>query len=111
MDIVRNYWGIDVTIITQRAKSRNDESGICLYEKGSIQSYGEQQRYWLQSKQYVLFCSSSNFGSYYILNLFGAFPNATLVSRAYILFAYYIYLLNSGTKFVIFRLDVVELPA
>ena len=54
MDIVRNYWGIDVTIITQRAKSRNDESGICLYEKGSIQSYGEQQRYWLQSKQYVL---------------------------------------------------------
>ena len=66
VDIVRNYWGIDVTIITQRAKSRNDESGICLYEKGSIQSYGEQQRYWLQSKQYVLLCSSSNFGSYYI---------------------------------------------
>lgn len=66
MDIVRNYWGIDVTIITQRAKSRNDESGICLYEKGSIQSYGEQQRYWLQSIQYVLLCSSSNFGSYYI---------------------------------------------
>lgn len=62
MDIVRNYWGIDVTIITQRAKSRNDESGICLYEKGSIQSYGEQQRYWLQSIQYVLLCSSSNFG-------------------------------------------------
>lgn len=66
VDIVRNYWGIDVTIITQRAKSRNDESGICLYEKGSIQSYGEQQRYWLQSIQYVLLCSSSNFGSYYI---------------------------------------------
>ena len=56
MDIVRNYWGIDVTIITQRAKSRNDESGICLYEKGSIQNYGEQQRYWLQSIQYVLLC-------------------------------------------------------
>lgn len=45
-----------------------------------------------------------------MLNLFGVVPNATLVSRAYILFAYCIYLLNLGTKFVIFRLDVVELP-
>ena len=59
----------------------------------------------------MFFCVQVPTSEVIILNLFAAVPNATLVSRAHILFAYYIYLLNSGTKFLIFRLDVVELPA
>lgn len=59
----------------------------------------------------MFFCVQVPTSEVIILNLFDAVPNATLVSRAYILFAYCIYLLNSGTKFLIFRLDVVELPA
>ena len=47
VDIVRNYWGIDVTILTNRAESKNKESGICLYEKSdnmSFEKYGDAQR-------------------------------------------------------------------
>lgn len=48
VDIERNYWGIDVTILTNRAQGK--ESGICLYEERmdralSIDDYGRLQRY------------------------------------------------------------------
>jgi len=50
VDIVRNPWGIDVTILTNRADSKVNESGICLYEDRdnrsmTIDEYGETQRY------------------------------------------------------------------
>ena len=52
VDIERNYWGIDVTILTNRAKGK--ESGTCLYEERadpamSIDDYGRQQRYDLKT--------------------------------------------------------------
>lgn len=48
VDIVRNYWGIDVTILTNREIGK--ESGTCLYEERkdpnmSINDYGRLQRY------------------------------------------------------------------
>lgn len=48
VDIERNYWGIDVTILTNRAKGK--EWGTCLYEERmnrslSIDDYGRLQRY------------------------------------------------------------------
>ena len=47
VDIVRNYWGIDITILTNRPNSPNMESGICLYSRlqGDVNAYGERQRY------------------------------------------------------------------
>ena len=50
VDIVRNYWGIDVTILTNRADSKYKESGICLFEERenrtvTLDEYGLDQRY------------------------------------------------------------------
>lgn len=46
VDVVRNYWGIDVTILTNRGTGK--ESGTCLYDERkdpNINDYGRLQRY------------------------------------------------------------------
>lgn len=44
VDLVRNYWGIDVTVITTRANPQL-EAGLCLYDfTVDIDTFGEDQR-------------------------------------------------------------------
>ena len=44
VELVRNYWGIDVTVITTRAAPQS-EAGLCLYDRrGDIEAFGEDQR-------------------------------------------------------------------
>ena len=50
VEIVRNGWGIDVTIFTNRAVFQSNESGLCLYngdlnDQSALSSFGELQRY------------------------------------------------------------------
>lgn len=49
VELVRNYWGIDVTILTTRAQTPFQESGICLYDRhkdgNNITAFGENHRY------------------------------------------------------------------
>lgn len=56
VDIVRNYWGIDVTILTNRADSKDKETGTCLYQERtdpnmSLEDYGRLQRYDLKREK------------------------------------------------------------
>ena len=48
VELVRNYWGIDVTVITTRADPQS-EAGLCLYDfRGNINTFGEDQRFEFQ---------------------------------------------------------------
>ena len=44
VELVRNSWGIDVTVITTRAAPQS-EAGLCLYDRrGDIEAFVEDQR-------------------------------------------------------------------
>ena len=48
VELVRNYWGIDVTVITTRADPQL-EAGLCFYEHTEdIDIFGENQRFEFQ---------------------------------------------------------------
>lgn len=44
MELLRNYWGIDVTILTTRASQALSESGICLFNGGDVHAFGLTHR-------------------------------------------------------------------
>ena len=45
VELERNYWGLDVNVITTRPKDRALESGLCLYDfVTNITTFGETQR-------------------------------------------------------------------
>lgn len=45
VELERNYWGLDVNVITTRPGDRSLESGLCLYDfVTNINTFGETQR-------------------------------------------------------------------
>ena len=54
VELERNYWGIDVTILTTRAESAEQESGVCLYDDtkdGDVNKFGLKERYCMNINQ------------------------------------------------------------
>lgn len=44
VEIARNYWGLDVSLFTPRAKDVNNERGLCLHNPATIDAEGMKER-------------------------------------------------------------------
>ena len=44
VEIARNYWGLDVSLFTPRAKDVNNEKGLCLLNPATIDAEGMKER-------------------------------------------------------------------